>query len=512
MTTKTWARGQLAALLLLTTVELVVFLDVSIVNVALPAMGAALHLTEGGLAWVVNAYQLTFGGFQLVAGRAADLIGRRRVFQYGLALFTAASLVAAAAPNAGTLVAARAAQGIGAAVVVPAELALLASIFTEPATYRRAFGVWSAMGAAGAASGVALGGILTQFLGWPAIFWINVPIGVLAVALSWRLLPADEPGRADRLGECTATQMDLRGAVSGTGALLAMVYAASVLPDHEVNAVIPAAAVAVALSVAFVVNQHRNPAPIIPPPLLRLPKVRGSAVANALVGAAHVPAFVLLSLLLQQVMGYSTIAAGLAVLPIALINMITARSLLPHALGRFGPRLVLAAGMGLLVLGLAGYAVLLQPGAGYLTAVLPPSIAFGIGLPAVFVASTIPAVHAAPPDQTGAASGLVNTAQRVGAALGVTALLLAADAWTRNHGGPTDTTALADGLRLGFAGAALLAATGITCALTLLPPDRTTPLIEPKRRPAFDIPSPVAARTAQTNTHLETSNDQQRHP
>jgi EmrB/QacA subfamily drug resistance transporter len=462
-------RGGLAALLLLTSVELVVFLDVSIVNVALPAMGTALALSEAGLAWVVNAYQLTFGGLQLVAGRVADLFGRRRVFQAGLAVFTVASLLAGAAPNAATLVAARALQGVGAAIVVPAELALLAVIFTKPAAYRRAFGVWSAMGAAGAASGVALGGVLTQTVGWPAIFLINVPVGLAALIASRRCLPADDGDPAAMIGLPVTRRIDLVGAASGTGTLLAVVYLASVLADHGWDPLtIAVAAATVALGVVFGLNQRRNPAPILPPALLRLRDVRASAVANALVGAAHVPAFVLLSLLLQQVLGYSAITAGFAVLPIAAINMLTARTVLPRALGRFGPGPVLAAGMGLLALGLAGYALLLKPGAGFLTAVLPPSIVFAIGLPAVFVASTAPAVRAAPPDQTGAASGLVNTTQRVGAALGVTGLLIAADTWTRGHGGTADPAALAAGLRLGFAGAATLAALGVGCALAML--------------------------------------------
>lgn len=465
----------MAALLLLTSVELVVFLDVSIVNVALPAMGAALALSEAGLAWVVNAYQLTFGGLQLVAGRAADLVGRRRVFQAGLAIFTAASLLAGAAPNTATLVAARALQGVGAALVVPAELALLAAIFTEPAAYRRAFGVWSAMGAAGAASGVALGGILTQALGWESIFLINAPVGAAALALSRRYLPADPHTTAGgilRVGR----RLDAAGAVSGTGALLALVYLATELASRGWDALtLGDAALTVLLAVVFVVSQRRSPAPILPRALLRLRDVRASAVANALVGATHVPAFVLLSLLLQHVLGYPAIAAGFAVLPIAVVNMITARTLLPWALGRYGPRLVLAAGMGLLATGMAAFALLLHPGAGFLTAVLPPSIVFAIGLPAVFVGSTAPAVHAAPEEATGAASGLVNTTQRVGAALGVTGLLIAAQRWTSTHGGPGDTTALADGLRLGLAAAAALAALGIVCALVMLTRPYTTP-------------------------------------
>ncbi|WP_196466029.1 MFS transporter [Planomonospora sp. ID91781] len=249
MTTKTWGPGGLAALLLLTSVELVVFLEVSIVNVALPALGVALAFTETGLAWVVNAYQLTFGGFQLVAGRAADLLGRRRMFQAGIVLFTVGSLLCGLAPDAGTLLAGRAAQGVGAAIVVPAELALLAAIFTEPAAYRRAFGVWSAMAAAGAGSGVALGGILTQTLGWPWIFLINIPIGLGALIASPRLLPADPPRQA------TLPRLDPVGALTGTGCLLALVFVASELPVRGWDALtLAATAVTVAFAGVFAVT------------------------------------------------------------------------------------------------------------------------------------------------------------------------------------------------------------------------------------------------------------------
>ncbi|WP_223167978.1 MFS transporter [Nonomuraea sp. SYSU D8015] len=464
MTTKTLSRGGLPALLLLTSVELVVFLEVSIVNVALPTMGTALALTSAALAWVVNAYQLTFGGFQLVAGPAADLLGRRRMFQTGLALFTGASLLAGLAPDAATLLAGRALQGLGAAVVVPAELALLAAVFTEPAAYRRAFGIWSAMAAAGAGSGVALGGILTQTLGWPWIFLINVPIGVAALLAAPRLLPADPPLNRGGL----RARLDLPGALTGTGCLLALVLLASELPGRGWDPLTGTAAAAlVLLGAAFTASQRRHPQPILPPSLLRTREIRAGAVANALVGASHVPAFVLLSMMMQEVLGYSAIAAGFAVLPVAVVNMVIARTALPWAMGRFGHRAVLTAGMGLLAAGLTGYALLLHPGAGYLTAVLPPSLVFAAGLPAVFVGSTASAVRAAPKEHTGAASGLLNTAQRLGAALGVTGLLLAASAWTAARGGTGDPQALADGLRLGFGGAAALAVLGVGCAVSL---------------------------------------------
>ncbi|MFW5419821.1 MFS transporter [Nocardiopsis sp. CNT-189] len=476
MTTKT-SPGAVAALILLTSVELLVFLEVSIVNVALPAMAAALGLGQAALAWVINAYQLTFGGFQLVAGRAADLFGRRRMFRAGLALFILGSLLAAIADGAAVLLAARGLQGLGAAIVIPAELALLAGIFTDPAAYRRAMGVWSAMAALGAGAGVALGGLLTDWLGWPSVFWINVPIGLLALALSGRLLPADPARPAGGRRPLGAA-----GALAATTALIGLVYVAAELPARGWDPLTAGVSLlTVAAGTLFAVDQRRSASPVLPPALFRIGHVRAGAVASFLVGAVHVPAFVLLTMVLQEAMGYSAAAAGLAVLPVAAANLAAARTAVPWAMGRFGPRAVLAAGMALLAAGLAGHAALLQPGAGYLTAVLPSALLIGAGLPAVFVAATAPAVRAAGDDLTGAASGLVNTAQRVGAALGVTGLLLAADAWAGSAGG--GTAAVADGLRLGLAGAAALAVAGVLCALLLVPREPGAKAAERKTEP-----------------------------
>ncbi|WP_459957434.1 MFS transporter [Nocardia sp. IFM 10818] len=457
MTTKTRA-----ALLLLTSVELLVFLEGSVVNVALPAMTTALGLTPAGAAWVVNAYLLTFGGLQLVAGRMADLYGRRRVFRIGLALFTAASLAAAFAPNAGWLIAARAVQGMGGAIVIPAQLALLSAIFTEPAAYRKAFAVWSAMGAAGAAIGVSLGGVLTEWFGWPAIFLINVPVGLLVLIASARVLPADE---ATSRG---AGKLDPTGAFSATAGLLALVYLASELPGRGIDAVtLAAAALTFACALVVVRNQRRSAAPVVPNALLRLRAVHAGSAANFILGAAHVPAFVLITIMLQEHFHYSAIAAGFAVLPIALLNLVVARTIVPKAMERYGARIVLAAGMALQATGLAGYALFLTPGAGYLTVVLPVSLVFAVGLPPVFVGATAPVLRAAADADKGAASGVVNTVQRLGASLGLTAALIVA----ANIGGAT-------GLRIDFAAAALLAALGVVVALAWYAPDRNRELAQ----------------------------------
>lgn len=458
--------GRLMALVLLTVVELVVFLDVSIVNIALPSIGKALLLSESGLAWVVNAYQLTFGGFQLVGGRAADKLGRRRVFQIGLGVFTAASLLAGIAPWAWLLVTARALQGVGAAIVVPAEISLLSVTFTDPAAYQRAFGVWSAMGAAGAASGVALGGILTEQAGWPWIFLVNVPIGAAALVLAPRYLPPD-----DRHGITvgrTTRDLDLAGAGAGTAALLLMVYGISMVTQQGWDLlVVTVFVVAAVLAVVFLRVEKRSPHPLLPLRLFRVRNVSGSAMSNFLVGAAHVPAFVFLSLYFQNVLGYSAIVAGFGVLPIALINIAVSRTLVPRVLARFGPRVLLVGGFALVALGLAGFGRA-PVGGSYLVDVLPAAVLFAVGLPAVFVGSTLPAVKSVAECDTGVVGGVVNTAQRVGSSLGV-GTLLALAAWHTSFASAGSPAArLNAGYQWGFLGAAALAAIGVGVAIAVL--------------------------------------------
>lgn len=468
-------------LLLLTSVELVVFLDTTVVNVALPAIGAGLALPESGPAWVVGAYQLTFGGFQIAGGRAADLLGRRRLFAVGVALFTAASLLAGLSPTAGALLVARAAQGVGAALVVPAEISLLAATFTEPATYARAFGVWSAMGAAGAAAGTALGGILTQGLGWPSIFLINVPIGVAALALTRELLPADA---VTNDGAWRWRRLDVPGAVAGTGGLVLVVFAVTAAANGGLRtSTVVALTAGLIVLVGFVLRERRAATPLMPLRLFRMRNVSGSTVVNFLVGAAHVPAFVLLAMYLQEVAGYDPMASGFAVLPVALVNMLVARTVLPIALSRYGARVVLTAGMLALTAGLGGFVRLPVHGT-YLVDVLPASLVFGVGLPAAFAGVTIPAVTAVADADTGVASGIVQTAQRVGAALGATAATAIAAGWTYAHPG-SHLAAYTGGLRVAFAAAAAVAAVGAVVAATVIRRDRPlrTPTAPDSRTP-----------------------------
>ncbi|TDB97647.1 MFS transporter [Nonomuraea longispora] len=464
--------GHTAALVLITAVELVVFLDTTVVNIALPSIGAGLRLDEVGLAWVTNAYLLAFGGFMLVGGRAADLLGARRVFGFGLALFTVASALAGFADNAWVLVAARAAQGIGAAVTVPAQLALLTRTFTEPAAHRRAFGVWGAMGAAGAAIGTAAGGLLTDGLGWRSIFLINLPVGVVALSLIRRSLPADPP----RLAR-SAMRLDLPGAVLGTTGLLLLGYAVGALADRATwTSATILLAVALALLAGFVATEARTAAPLMPLRLFRIRQVTGSAIVNALVGAAHVPAFALLALYLQNTQHYSPTRSGLAVLPVAAAGLIASRTVIPAAIKRFGARTLLAAGLALQALALAWFATL-PATVDYLPDVLPAALILGVGLPASFVGVTAPAVTAVDQTDAGVTAGVVNTAQRIGSGLGVTAILVLAST-------VTGTAGYLAGLRTGFAAAATLALLGCLLTLALLRPNLlATPVARPAERP-----------------------------
>ncbi|WP_211240639.1 MFS transporter [Hamadaea tsunoensis] len=466
--------GRSGTLVLITAVELLVFLDTSVVNIALPQIGAGLHLREAGLSWVTNAYLLAFGGCMLVGGRAADLLGARRMFRAGLTLFTLASAAAGLATTPWLLIAARALQGIGGAVLIPAQLALLTRAFTEPAARRRAFGVWSAMGAAGAAIGTATGGLLTQALGWPSIFLINVPVGVLALAWSNRLLPADLARPAGARG-----RLDLPGAVAGTAGLLMLGYAVAAIADRDTRvAAVGLLVAALVMLAGFVVIEARTSVPLMPLRLFGVRLVTGSAVVNALVGAAHVPAFALLALYLQQTQNYDPTRSGLAVLPVAAAALVASRTFIPGLLKILGARPVLAAGLAFQAAGLGWFAALPST-VDYLADVLPPALLLGVGLPAAFVGVTAPAVTAVASTDAGVTAAIVSTAQRIGSGLGVTAVLALAATVTGAESAVTSPAYLS-GLRAGFAACAGLALLGLVLTLVLLRPDPTATALVPQ--------------------------------
>ncbi|MFH9070303.1 MFS transporter [Streptomyces alboflavus] len=427
------------ALVALATAQFVVVLSTSIVNVALPAVSGGLGLSSGALSWVVNAYVLAFGALLLPGGRFADLCGRRRMFAAGTTVFALASLAAGLAPNAGALIAARAAQGVGAALLAPAALALVLLIFPPGAkpqggglTRGAALGVWGAVSGAGGAAGVILGGVLTEWYGWRAVFLVVVPIAVTSLGATLLLVPADRP---------TGGGLDLVGAIASTTGLTALVYA--------LTAGQPLAAVAgLALLAAFADRQRRTTTPLVPPRLLRTGRVAAANLAMTLLGAVWVGLFYFLPLYQQQVLGYSALAAGLTQLPLAL-TVVVASTLAPRLPDRAGLGAALAA---LTLLALA------RTDGTFAVDLLGPSVLVGAGLGVAFVRLTTLATDGVPAADSGLAGGLVNTTRQTGGALGL-ALLTALAPTAGDHRTAFATTAL---IALLTTAAALTTLTGST--------------------------------------------------
>ena len=462
--TQTPVRRRWAALALLAAIEFMILLDTAIVNIALPAIKTGLGFSEADLPWVQNAYLLVFGGFLLLGGRAADLFGRRRFYLLGLGLFTASSLLAGLAPTGGILLLARAVQGIGAAVVIPAEQSLLVTIFTDSDVFNRAFGIWGAVGAAGGIFGILLGGVLTQLAGWPWIFLINVPVGALVLLLSPRLLPESRTDGGAR-------RLDVAGALAATLAILLFAYAPITVQQQGLASPLALGTVALALALvlAFLGIESHSVSPLVPLRLFRIRNANGANIVSFLVGAAHAPMFYLLSLYFQQALGYDALTAGLAILPIGAVSLLVSFAVIPRALDHLGARGVLAGGMLLLAVGLALFARVPIPSS-YALDILPASLVVAIGLPAAFVGTNIAAVTAVAPNETGLASGLMNTAQRVGSGIGVAALtaVFVARVGPLTHTAHAGSAALSAGFQAGFLGAALFALLGAVLTLALI--------------------------------------------
>jgi EmrB/QacA subfamily drug resistance transporter len=455
---QTLERRRWIALALLCVAQFVVVLDASIVNVALPTIGSSLHFSQDNLSWVVNAYVLTFGGFLLLGGRMADLLGRRRVFMGGLILFALASLAGGLATNDTQLIAARAVQGLGAAILSPAALSIVTTTFRDGAERNKALGVWGAVAGSGGAAGVLLGGILTSGLGWQWVLWVNVPIGLAAAAIAPTLL-------AESREQSRTRTFDVAGAVSITGALSVMVYA---LVDAN-NAgwgstqTIGLLALAALLFVAFVVIEMRSKDPVVPFGIFRSRTITGANVAGLLIGASLFSMFFFISLYMQQVLGYSAIHAGLSYLPLAL-TIIVAAGVASQLTTRIGFKPVLATGMVFIGAGLIWFSQV-SVGGSFLADILGPSLLAAAGLGLVFVSDTIAAVSGVPDREAGLASGLINTSQQVGGALGLAVLSTIANSVTGSAHNPA---ALTDGFQSAFLGGAGIAILGLAATLILI--------------------------------------------
>jgi EmrB/QacA subfamily drug resistance transporter len=451
------------ALILLCSAQFVVVLDASIVNVALPTIGTALDFSQENLPWVVNAYVLTFGGFLLLGGRTADLLGRRRVFMAGLLLVAVASLAAGFAATEGQLIAARAAQGLGAAIISPAALSIVTTTFSDGAERNKALGVWGAVAGSGGAAGVLLGGVLTDGLGWEWVLWVNVPVSLIALALSPRLI-------AESRAESESHAFDVAGAVTVTAALSILVYAIVDATDAGWGSTqtLGLIAASLALLAAFVAIELRAAKPLVPFSIFRLRTLTGANVVGVLVGASLFSMFFFISLYMQQVLGYSAIHAGLSYLPLAVTIMATA-AIASQLVTKVGYKPVLAAGLLFIVAGLAWFSRV-SVGGGFATDILGPSLLAAAGLGFAFVTTTIAAVSGVEESEAGLASGLINTSQQVGGALGLAVLSTVATSRTGDvlSSGSGLPDALTEGFQSAFLGGAAIALLGFVLTLVLI--------------------------------------------
>ena len=439
--TITDTRKKWLALLVLCLGDLLIVLDVSIVNVALPSIREDLGFSEASLAWVINAYTLTFGGFMLLAGRLGDLYGHRRVFLLGVGLFTAASLACGLATSSEILVGARAIQGIGGAIVAAVALSLIMTLFTEPAERAKAMGVIGFVAAGGGSIGVLAGGIITDVLSWNWIFLVNLPIGIAVIAFCLILLPGGS-------GRPSEARLDLAGAVLVTGSLMLAVYAIVNGNDQGWTSgrTLGLLGAAVAGLIAFLVVESRVDEPLMPLGLFKLRSVATSNIVGILWSAAMFAMFFLSALYLQLVLGYSPLEVGLAFLPANLIMGAFSLGLSARIVMRYGTRWPLVVGMGLVALGLGLFARA-PVDASFAVDVLPSMVILGIGIGMAMNPLLLAAMSDVEPQDAGVASGVVNTSFMMGGALGLAVLASVAAART---GDSTSAAALTDGYHAAF--------------------------------------------------------------
>jgi EmrB/QacA subfamily drug resistance transporter len=480
--------NQWVVLVLICLAQFMVVLDATIVNVALPSIQQDLHLSEVNLQWIVNAYTLVFGGFLLLGGRAGDLLGRKRVFLIGLIIFTTASLLDGLAWSEGTLIGARALQGLGAALISPAALSIISTTFAEGAERARALGVWAAIAIGGSAVGLILGGVLTQYFSWPWIFFVNLPVGVVAFLLSRRLVPESRDEHAHRY--------DLAGAVTVTGGLMALVYA---IVDAQSAGwgsarTIGFFVLAAVLLAAFVVIESRAKSPLVRLSIFRIRSLLTANLAMFLAMSGIFAMFFFNTLYLQRVLDFGPLKAGLAFLPLSLGVMISA-GIASQFAPRVGVRSVAAIGM---ILTAAGLLLLTQlPVDGSYTAdVLPALVLSSLGLGAVFMPLTLIATTGLDDDDQGLASGLFNTSQQIGGALGLAVLSTLATSNSASAGG-SSAHALVVGFHWAFAGAAAMMIAALIVMLALLR-KRHVARIEAQAASDESVVLDAAARSAST--------------
>ncbi|MGH3103898.1 MAG: MFS transporter [Gaiellaceae bacterium] len=456
------ARRKWLALALLCAVQFMVVLDIAIVNVALPSIQIDLDFSQQNLQWVISAYALVFGGFLLLGGRAADLLGRRRIFVAGLVVFTVGSLLCGLAWSESALIGARAIQGLGAAIISPAALSILTTTFAEGRERNVALGVWGAVGGFGAAAGVLAGGILTDLLSWEWIFFVNIPVGALALAITPLLLAESR----DAHGQ----SFDALGAVLVTTGLVALVLGITQGRDWgwDSGRTIATFVASAVLLAGFVVTERRVAEPLMPFSIFRLRTLTGANVAGFMLGTALFAMFLMLTLYMQQVLGYSPLKTGIAYLAVAGTAIVWS-GVAAQLVNRIGVKPVLVAGMSIMVVGLVYFTQVSVDGS-YLGDLLPGFLVIALGMGFSFVPITIAALAGVPEEQAGLASGLINTTQQIGGALGIALISTIATSRTEDvlaSGSPLPV-ALTDGFQAAFWAGAAIFALGVVLSAVLI--------------------------------------------
>jgi EmrB/QacA subfamily drug resistance transporter len=456
-------------LVLVCMAQFMVILDATIVNVALPSIQADLDMSDADLQWIVNAYTLVFGGFLLLGGRAGDLVGRKKVFLVGVVVFTVASLLNGLAPNSEILIFCRGLQGLGAALIAPAALSIITTTFAEGAERAKAMSVWAAIAVGGGAVGLLLGGILVEAFSWPWIFFVNIPVGIAVFVASLRLVPESKDERQHKA-------FDVAGAVTVTSGLLILVYAIVKAQEKGWGSLhtLGVGGIALALLAAFIVIERRSVEPLVRLSIFHVRTVRAANVAMFFVAAGLFAMFFFNTLYMQRVLGYSALEAGLAFLPFT-AGIIVGAGLSQALVAKVGARELPLVGMPMAIAGMLLF-MRLQPGGSYLTDLLPGIILASIGMGLTFVPITLIATSGIPNSDAGLASGLYNTSQQIGGALGLAMLstlaVSATDDTLASVGGeptPDDQAqALVDGFHIAYLGSAVLIAVAAVLFLLLL--------------------------------------------
>ncbi len=447
-----------SALFLLCTAQFIIIMDTSIIGVALPAIKADLGYSQSGLQWIFNAYVISFGGFLLLGGRLSDLFGARKVFMWGFAILSAASLLAGLAWSESALNTGRALQGLGSALIAPAALTLLLSKFTDPKELNKALGFWGASAAAGGSAGVFLGGAITEWLSWQWIFLINIPVGVAVLSYSRNLLFK---------GATQKGKVDITGAILATTALVLAVYAIVSAESAGWTSLetIGLLGISLVVFINFYLIQQRKKDPLVPLSIFKVPNLSSGNLVMALLAASWIPLWFFLNLYLQQTLNYSAFNSGLALLPMTIAIMFLMVGFTGKLVAKFGFKTNLVAGLIALTASLLLFSTI-PPDGTFLVNVLPASLLGAIGMSLAYIPGTIASMSGAKPEETGLASGLVNTSYQVGSALGL-AIIVAISAAKTNFettSGATDLMALNSGFQAAFFAAAVVCAVATVIA------------------------------------------------